>query len=48
MLPSRYQDAGQNHDIKVAHRTFDNLAQFEYLETTITNQNLIQEKIKLE
>jgi hypothetical protein len=46
MLLSRCQNAGQNHDIKIADRSFENVAQFRYLETTITNQNLIQEEIK--
>jgi hypothetical protein len=36
----------QNHDIKMANRCFENVAQFRYLGTTITNQNLFQEKIK--
>jgi ribosomal protein S2 len=43
---SRHQNAGQNHDIKIANRCFENVAQFRYLGTTITNQNLIQEEIK--
>jgi hypothetical protein len=46
MLLSRPQNAGQNHDIKIANRGFENVAEFRYLGTTITNQNLIQEKIK--
>jgi ribosomal protein S2 len=46
MLLSRHQNARQNHDIKIAKRCFENVAQFRYLGTTITNQNLIQEEIK--
>jgi ribosomal protein S2 len=46
MLLFSCQNAGQNHDIKIAVRCFGNEAQFRYLGTTITNQNLIQEKIK--
>ncbi|PNF17080.1 hypothetical protein B7P43_G16107 [Cryptotermes secundus] len=30
----------------IANRCFENVAQFRYLGTTITNQNLIQEEIK--
>jgi ABC-type siderophore export system fused ATPase/permease subunit len=41
MLLSRHQTAEQNHDIKVASRCFENVAQFKYLGTTETNQNLI-------
>jgi hypothetical protein len=44
-LPSRHQNAGQNHDLKIVSRCFEYVAKFRYLETTITNQNLIQEKI---
>jgi hypothetical protein len=39
---SRHQNAGQNHDIKVVNRCLETGAQFRYLVTTITNQNLIQ------
>jgi hypothetical protein len=46
MLLSRHNNAGQNHDIKIANRSFENVAQFKYLGTTVTNQNLIQEQIK--
>jgi hypothetical protein len=46
MLLSRHQNAGQNHDIKIGNRCFENVAQFRYLGTTITNENLIQEEIK--
>jgi hypothetical protein len=46
MLLSRQQNAGQNYDIKIANRCFENVAKFKYLVTTITNQNLIQEEIK--
>jgi ribosomal protein S2 len=46
MLLSRHQNAGQNHDIKIGNRCFENVTQFRYLGTTITNQNLIQEEIK--
>jgi hypothetical protein len=31
MLPSRHQNAGQNYDIKIADRSFENVAQFKYL-----------------
>jgi hypothetical protein len=38
-------NAEQNHDTKVGNRRFENEANFRYLRTTITNQNLIQEEI---
>jgi hypothetical protein len=46
MLMSHHQNAGQNHDIKVANRSFENVAQFKYLELTVMDLNLIQEEIK--
>jgi hypothetical protein len=46
MLLSHHQNAGQNHDTKLANRSFENVARFNYSGTTVTNQNLIQEKIK--
>jgi hypothetical protein len=36
----------QNHDIKTANIHFENVAQFRYLGTTMTNEDLIQEEIK--
>jgi hypothetical protein len=46
MLLSRHQNVGQNHDIKVLNRCLENMPQFEYLGTTVTNQNLTQKEIK--
>jgi hypothetical protein len=39
MLLSRHQNAGQNHDINIGNRSFEIVAQFIYLGTTVTNQN---------
>jgi hypothetical protein len=46
MLVSRDQNADQNPDIKIGNRSFENVSQFKYLGTTVTNQNRIQEEIK--
>jgi hypothetical protein len=46
MLLSHHQNVGQNRDTKLANRSFENVSQFKYLGTTVTNQNLIQEEIK--
>jgi hypothetical protein len=46
MLLSRHQNAEQNHDIKIGNRWFENVAQFRYLGTMITDENLIQEKLR--
>jgi hypothetical protein len=37
MLLSRHQNAGQNHYIKIANRSFENVGQFRYLGTAVTN-----------
>jgi hypothetical protein len=47
MLLSHHQNAGQNMDSKTANRPFENVSHFKYLGTTVTNQNLIQEEIKM-
>jgi hypothetical protein len=46
MLLSRHQNVGQNWDIKIANRLFENVPQFKYLWMAVTNRNLIQEGIK--
>jgi hypothetical protein len=46
MLVSRDQNAGQNREIKIGNRSFENVSQFKYMKTTVRNQNLIQEEIK--
>jgi hypothetical protein len=46
ILLFHHQNVGQNQDMKIANRLFDNVSQFKYLETTVTNQNLILEEIK--
>jgi hypothetical protein len=46
MLVSWDQNSGQNQEIKIGNRSFENVSQFKYLGTKVTNQNLIQEEIK--
>jgi hypothetical protein len=46
MLLSCHRNAGQNDYIKIGNRCFENVAQFEYLEVAVTNQNLIQQEMK--
>jgi hypothetical protein len=48
MLLSRHQNARQNYDIMIANSSFENVAQIKHLETTVANQNVIQEEIKRE
>jgi hypothetical protein len=35
----------KSHSIKIANRSFGNVAKLKYLETAVTNQNFIQEEI---
>jgi hypothetical protein len=41
MLMSR-KKAGQKHGIKIANRSFEGVAKFKYLGTTLTDQNCMQ------
>jgi hypothetical protein len=43
---SRDQNAGQNRDINLANRSFENVSQIKYLGMTITHKNLIQLEIE--
>jgi hypothetical protein len=46
MLVSRCQKAGQRQSIKIGDRSFQSVAKFKYLGTTLTDQNCIHEEIK--
>jgi hypothetical protein len=46
MLMSRHQNTGQNRDINVANRSFENATKLKSLGTTATNQNFIHKEIK--
>jgi hypothetical protein len=46
MLLSRQRNRGQNHNMNTMYRSYENVAQLKYLGRTITNKNVIREKIK--
>jgi hypothetical protein len=46
MLMSRSRKIGQKHRIKIVNRSFENMAKFKYLGTTLTDQNYMHEEIK--
>jgi hypothetical protein len=43
---SRYPNSGQNQNIRTANESFEKVAKFKYLWTTLTNQNDIHDEIK--
>ena len=40
------EHAGQNNDVRIGNKSFEDVEQFRYLEKTITNQNSIHKEIK--
>jgi hypothetical protein len=46
-LMSHSQNVGQKHSTKIANRSFEDVAKFKYLGTTITGQNCMHEEIPL-
>lgn len=46
MFMSQKQNAGQNHNIKVANKSSKNVVKFKCLGMTITNENCKLEKIR--
>jgi hypothetical protein len=46
MLLSRFKKAGQKHSIKIVNRSFEGVAKFKYLGTTLTDQNCMNEENK--
>jgi hypothetical protein len=46
MLMSRSQKLGKKHSLKVANRSFEDVAKFKYLGTRLTGQNCMQEEVK--
>jgi hypothetical protein len=43
---SRHPKSGQNQNIRKANESFENMAKFKYLGTTLINQNDIRDEVK--
>jgi len=46
MIMSRHPNSGQNQNKGMANESFENVAKFKYLRTTLTNQNDIRNERK--
>jgi hypothetical protein len=43
---SHHQNAGQNHNIKMANAPYESVAEFKYLGTRVTDLTFIHEEIR--
>jgi hypothetical protein len=46
MIVSRHLNSGENQNIRIANESFQIVAKFRYLGTTLTNQNEIHDEMK--
>jgi hypothetical protein len=46
MIMSRHPNSGQNRNIRIANESFENVANFKFLGSTLKNQKDIHDEIK--
>jgi hypothetical protein len=47
MVVSRHQDVGQNHNLLIANKAFENMAKFKYLGTSVTKLRSRRNEMRL-
>jgi hypothetical protein len=47
MVVSHRQNGGQNSNLVIVNKSLENMVNFRYLGTTVTNQNFIHEEVKV-
>jgi hypothetical protein len=48
MIMPRHPNSGRNQNIRIANESFENVATFKYLGTTLTNQNDIHDESRVD
>jgi hypothetical protein len=48
MIMSRHPDSGQNQNIRIANESFEKVAKFKYVGTTLTNQKTFMMKSRVD
>jgi len=48
IVVSCYQNVGHSHDLLIANKSSENVAEFKYLRTTVTNLKCIHKEIKVD